>query len=58
MIGDPLDPGAFQDTTAWPLPALAVAAVGAPGAPAGVTAKLGAEAGLVPTEFVAVTENV
>jgi hypothetical protein len=58
VMGEPLDPGDSHDTTACPLPALAMAAVGAPGTPAGVTAELVAEAEPVPTRLVAVTVNV
>ena len=60
MITDPpLDVGAVQETVAWVLPAVAVAAVGAPGAVvAGVTALDALEAGPVPTGFVAVTVKV
>jgi len=54
----PLLAGPVQLTDAWPLPAMAVTAVGAPGVPTGVTAEDGAEAALLPTLFVACTENV
>jgi hypothetical protein len=56
----PLGFGAVQLTVAWLLPAVAVTPVGAPGAPGavGVTALDGADAGLDPYEFVAVTVNV
>ncbi len=46
---------------AWPLPALADTAVGAPGTVAGATGVTGfdaADAGPVPTAFRAVTVNV
>ena len=57
----PSDAGADQLTAACPSPARAVTAVGAPGAVAaltGTTALEAAEAGPVPTAFVAVTVNV
>ena len=57
----PLLTGAVQDTTAEALPAVALTAVGAPGAVAGttgVTAALGLEPALLPTALVAVTVNV
>ena len=53
--------GAVQETEATALPAVAVTAVGLPGAvagAAGVTLPLGADAGLVPALLVAVTVNV
>ena len=50
--------GADQATTALPLLAVALTPPGAPGTVLGVTALLGALAGLVPTLLVAVTENV
>ena len=55
----PLDAGAAQETTDWPL-AFEVAAtpVGAPGGPDGVTAFDGADAGPVPDPLVALTVNV
>ena len=62
MALPPLEAGAVQLTVAWALPAVAVAPVGAPGAvaagAAGVTPLEGAEAGLVPAAFVAVTVKV
>ncbi len=47
-------------TEAWVSPAIAVTPVGAAGIamPGGITGALGAEAGLVPEAFVAVTVNV
>ena len=50
--------GAVNVTEACPLPAVAFAAVGAPGAPTGVTALEGAEDGLTPMPLVAVTVKV
>ena len=50
--------GGVNDTVATPSPATALTAVGAPGAPTGVTLPLGAEAGLTPMAFVAVIVNV
>jgi hypothetical protein len=54
----PFDAGAVHDTVAWPEPPVAVTFVGAPGAAPGVTGLDAAEAGLVPTEFVAFTVKV
>jgi hypothetical protein len=65
MIAEPpFEPGALKVTVAWAFPGVAVTAVGAPGMVAplggadGVAAFDGAEAGPVPTAFVAVTVNV
>ena len=62
MIAEPpFDAGAVKVTVAWPLPAVAVTPVGAPGTVApwsGVTGFDGAEAAPVPTPFVAVTVKV
>ena len=60
VIGEPpLLTGAVHDTWAWPLPAVAVTPVGAPGiVELGVTAVLGADALEVPVALVAVTVNV
>ena len=61
MIGLPPFDGAVQVTDAVPLPAVAVTPVGAAGAvpgTTGVTALEAAEAGPVPTPFVAVTLKV
>ena len=58
MIADPpLLAGAVQRTVAEALARVAVPIVGAPGTVAGVTAADSAEAALVPTALVAVTEN-
>ena len=56
----PLEDGAVQLTVACPLPGVALTPVGAPGTVelAGVTLFEDADAGPVPTEFVAVTVNV
>ena len=54
----PFEAGADQLTTADPSAGVATTPVGAPGTVAGMTAADGAEAGPVPTEFVAVTLNV
>jgi hypothetical protein len=60
VIALPPSEGATHDTTADPSPAVAVTFVGAPGAvaPAGVTEFDAADAGPVPTAFVAATVNV
>ena len=59
MAAPPLEAGAVHDTTDWVLAfEVAVTAVGAPGAVAGLAAGEAAEAGLVPAELVAVTVNV
>jgi len=56
---DELEPGALHDTVTEPGPAVAaVTAVGAAGTAPGDTELEGAEAGPVPSEFVAVTVNV
>jgi hypothetical protein len=55
VIGEPpFDAGAVKAMLAWPLPAVAVPIVGAPGAVAGVTLAL-AEAAELPRAFVAIT---
>ena len=54
----PLLVGAIQLTVAWPLPAVAVTPVGAPGRPFGVTALDADESGPVPFAVVADTLNV
>jgi hypothetical protein len=57
----PFEAGGVQDTVADASPAVAVTAVGAPGAVAGATGVTlfeASEAGPVPTAFVAVTVNV
>ena len=50
----------MNDTEAWVSPGIAVASVGAAGTaiPGGVTGALGAESGLVPDAFVALTVKV
>src|SRR5665213_1333138 len=60
MADPPLEAGAVQDTASAPVVdvAVAVAAVGAPGAVAGTAAADGAEALPVPAAFVAVTVKV
>ncbi len=58
MLAPPLEAGGVQLTVAWPIPAVAVTLVGAPGRAAGVTALEGAEVGLVPTALVAVTVKI
>jgi len=59
VIGDPpVAEGAVHDTVAWPFPAVAFTAVGAPGGAAGVTALDAAEAGPGPPAVTAVTVNV
>ena len=50
--------GAVHETVAWELPAVAVAAVGAPGSVYGVTAFDAEEAVPVPAALVAVTVKV
>ena len=57
MIAAPLLAGAVKLTLALPLPPVAVTAVGAFGAPTGVTLLEGADAGPVPALFSAVTVN-
>ena len=54
----PVDAGAVKETVTCALPATAPTPVGAPGTVAGVTLLEGADAGLVPTAFVAVTVQV
>jgi hypothetical protein len=54
----PLLTGAVKLTLACPLPAVAVAPVGAPGTVLGVTLLDGADASLEPAMFVATTVNV
>ena len=54
----PFEAGAVKLTVACALPAVAVAAVGAPGTVAGVTLLEGADAGPAPTALVAVTVKV
>ncbi len=64
VIGEPpVLAGGVKLTVAWVFPAVAVTAVGAPGAvagggAAGVMLLLGSLAGLVPIAFVAVTVKV
>jgi hypothetical protein len=58
MADPPLLAGAVQLTVAWPLPAVALTAVGAPGVVRGVTAAEGDEAGPVPARLLAVTLTV
>ena len=58
IVEPPFEVGAVQVTVAWPLPAVAVTLVGAPGGAAGVTVLEAAEAGPVPAELVAVTVKV
>ena len=59
VIGElPSLAGALKVMVAWPLPAVAVPIVGAPGTVAGTIELLGLEAMLVPTLLVAVTVNV
>jgi hypothetical protein len=61
MADPPVLAGAVQLTMAWPLPGVALTAVGAPGtvtAAVGLTAAEGDEAGPVPAALVAVTVKV
>jgi hypothetical protein len=59
VIGEPPVAGAFHETTAEALAAVAVTPVGAPGMVAcGVTAVDGADAAPAPWPLVAVTVNV
>ena len=58
MAEPPLLAGAVNVTVACALPAVAVPIVGAPGTVAGVTLFEAAEAGPVPSAFVAVTVKV
>ena len=56
MIAEPpLEAGAVQVTVAWAFPAVARTAVGASGAPTGVTADEAAEAALEATELLSLT---
>ena len=58
VIGEPpFDAGARNETVACALPAAAVPMIGAPGTAPGVTLTA-AEAGPVPTAFVALTEQL
>src|SRR3954470_3913121 len=54
----PFEAGAVKVTVACALPAVAVPIVGAPGTVAGVTLFEGAEGGLAPMAFVAMTVKV
>jgi hypothetical protein len=54
----PSEDGGLKLTVACPFPGAAVTSRGAPGAPVGVTAADGADAGPVPTAFTAATVNV
>lgn len=59
VIGDPpFDAGGMNETIARPLLALAATIVGAPGTARSVMLFDAADAGPVPTAFVAVTVNV
>ncbi len=59
VIGDPpLLAGAVNATTIWPTPGVAPVTDGAPGAPAVTTARDGADAGPIPTRFLATTVHV
>ena len=58
MAAPPLEDGAVKVTVACALPLVAVPMVGAAGTVAGVTEFEAAEAGPVPTEFVALTVKV
>ena len=59
MAAPPLLAGAVHDTTDWVLALeVAVTAVGAPGAVAGMATGEAADVALVPAELVAVTVNV
>ena len=59
VIGEPpVDAGGVKVTVACEIPAVAVPIVGGPGTAAGVTLFEGADAGPVPTAFVAVTVKV
>jgi len=57
VTGDPLAVAAFQLTVAFPSPLVAPTVVGANGAVAGVTVFDVDESVLVPTPFVATTQN-
>jgi hypothetical protein len=58
MLLPPFETGGVKLTVARALPAVAVAAVGAPGTVAGVTGLEAPDGGPVPTAFVAVTVKV
>jgi hypothetical protein len=58
MAAPPLEAGAVKETVAWPLPAVAVPMVGAPGTVAGVMLLDAAEAAPAPMLLVAVTVKV
>ena len=59
MIDEPpLFPGAENEIVAWPLPAVAVTPVGAPGTVVGVTEFDALDVVLVPTPLVATTVKV
>lgn len=59
MIGDPpFEAGGLKATVAWPLPPVAEVTVGVPGTVAAVIELEAADAGLVPTALVAVTEKL
>jgi hypothetical protein len=58
MAEPPLEAGAVKEIVAWPLPAVAVPMVGAPGTVAGVTLSDAAEAAPAPMLLVAVTVKV
>ena len=53
-----MDAGAVNATDTCAFPGVAVAPVGAPGAPSGVTRAVAADGGPVPKAVVAVTVNV
>ncbi len=54
----PSEAGGVKATVAWPLPAVALPMVGAPGTPAGVTLFDAADAGPLPTALAAFTVKV
>jgi hypothetical protein len=58
IVAPPLLPGGVKLTVAWPLPAVAVPIVGAPGALRTRTLLDAADAALEPTEFTATTVKV
>jgi hypothetical protein len=58
IAAPPFEAGALKLTLAWPLPAVAVPIVGAPGTVIGVTLFDAAEGDPSPARFVAVTVNV
>lgn len=58
MDPPPVLAGAVKATEAWAFPAVADTAVGASGAPDGVTELVALDAALVPFVFVAVTVKV